>query len=97
MALRTFTAADGTPWNVWNVVPSITHTHQALTVMAAMTGGWLCFECASAKRRLVPIPDGWEELSDAELERVMETAELVQPRIPRTLAAAQAIEAEGTR
>ena len=88
MALRTFTDADGTLWNVWNVVPSITHTHQALTVMAAMTGGWLCFESSAAKRRLVPIPNGWEEVTDAELARMLATAEVVQPRVPRSLSTA---------
>lgn len=29
--------------------------------------GWLCFECASERRRLAPIPSGWELLPDADL------------------------------
>ena len=30
-------------------------------------GGWLTFECATAKRRLAPVPAEWERLSDSEL------------------------------
>lgn len=29
--------------------------------------GWLCFECAGERRRLAPIPSGWEQLTEAEL------------------------------
>jgi hypothetical protein len=33
-------------------------------------GGWLAFECAAERRRLRPIPRGWDTVSDAELERL---------------------------
>lgn len=36
-------------------------------VAAALAAGWLCFESASEKRRLAPIPIGWEELHSAQL------------------------------
>ena len=26
-----------------------------------MRGGWLTFDCARSRRRLIPIPTGWEE------------------------------------
>lgn len=29
--------------------------------------GWLCFECAGERRRLAPIPSGWELLPEPEL------------------------------
>ncbi|HYD54578.1 MAG TPA: hypothetical protein VEA99_18230 [Gemmatimonadaceae bacterium] len=32
--------------------------------------GWLVFESRAERRRLVPIPQGWEELPEAELERL---------------------------
>ena len=35
-----------------------------------LVGGWLSFESAGKRRRLSPIPPGWEELSDAELEQM---------------------------
>jgi hypothetical protein len=31
--------------------------------------GWLCFEADAEKRRLTPIPTGWEGCSENELER----------------------------
>lgn len=31
-------------------------------VEAALAAGWLCFESTSEKRRLAPIPSGWETL-----------------------------------
>lgn len=33
-----------------------------------LKGGWLTFESVSEKRRLVPIPAGWESGNDAALE-----------------------------
>jgi len=36
--------------------------------------GWLCFESLEVKRRLWPIPDGWERLNDAELSRLCSQA-----------------------
>jgi hypothetical protein len=43
-----------------------------------MEDGWLCFESATEKRRLHPIPRGWEARSDAELEALCGTAETVR-------------------
>ena len=38
-----------------------------MAVSGELAGGWLCFESAVEKRRLWPIPSGWELLSDMEL------------------------------
>ncbi len=35
--------------------------------------GWLCFESDEARLRLQPIPQGWAQDSDAELERLRNT------------------------
>jgi hypothetical protein len=32
-----------------------------------LTRGWLVFECEHEKRRLMPIPPGWDLASDEEL------------------------------
>ena len=32
--------------------------------------GLLCFECDDQRRRLAPIPDNWESLTDRELARL---------------------------
>ena len=42
-----------------------------------MVAGWLTFESESGRRRLAPIPPGWERLTDEALERLCHRA---QPR-----------------
>lgn len=42
--------------------------------------GWLCFECPGLKRRLTPIPTGWERLADEELAQLCERAANVDRR-----------------
>lgn len=44
--------------------------------------GWLAFECPNEKRRLTPIPQQWEDLPDAELERLCAEARPVPPLYP---------------
>ena len=66
--LRGFTDSSGMEWRVWEVQPS-----QALSPDSAMDAlsrsslkntpfadGWLCFESPREKRRLAPIPNGWQ-------------------------------------
>ncbi len=36
--------------------------------------GWLAFEWYQERRRLCPIPEGWESLPDAALERMLDRA-----------------------
>ena len=74
MALRVFTAGDGTVWNVWNVVPTLARNDRKLAVGAGMTEGWLCFESGGVKRRVVPVPEGWEDWKDEELESALADA-----------------------
>lgn len=45
--------------------------------------GWLCFECESEKRRLVPPPPAWAQASDQELE------ELCRRAVPQAKAMAE--------
>jgi hypothetical protein len=85
MSLRTFTAADGSTWNVWNVVPTLARDDRKLFLGMEMTEGWLCFESSSSgtKRRIVPVPDGWETWSDGDLETALGRASDVHrgPRV----------------
>jgi len=34
---------------------------RTLQVAGEYSGGWLCFECEGDKRRLAPVPEGWNE------------------------------------
>ncbi len=45
--------------------------------------GWLAFESETEKRRLAPIPQRWESLSDTELTRLCKQARpVVLPPVP---------------
>jgi hypothetical protein len=50
------------------------------TVTPGLESGWLTFESAAEKRRLAPIPAGWEDLDDAGLEQLCQRARPV-PKI----------------
>jgi hypothetical protein len=39
-----------------------------IRIAEGLSRGWLAFESKLDKRRLAPIPPGWEELTDLELE-----------------------------
>jgi hypothetical protein len=45
-----------------------------------LESGWLCFERGEEKRRLTPIPQGWDDAPDAELELLFESARPVTRR-----------------
>ncbi len=84
MALREFTDGGGVRWRVWKVIP-LTSTRGPENGRISMSGpvaGWLCFERDGEKRRLTPVPDGWEALEEHDLCALLATAERVR-RIPR--------------
>jgi len=39
------------------------------TVAEEFTYGWLCFECKEEKRRLAPVPEGWDRADDEIIEQ----------------------------
>jgi hypothetical protein len=47
---------------------------------SAFADGWLCFESPSEKRRLAPIPAGWEHGGAREMEQLWHQATVVAPR-----------------
>ena len=54
---------------------------RGLVLTPGMEGGWLCFECAAEKRRLVPVPLDWERCGDEVLGRYLARAIPVSRRI----------------
>ena len=38
-------------------------------VAAEFTYGWLCFETTGEKRRLAPVPEGWDRADDETIEQ----------------------------
>ncbi|HEX8904512.1 MAG TPA: hypothetical protein VF771_06705 [Longimicrobiaceae bacterium] len=46
-----------------------------------LEAGWLCFENHVDKRRLTPIPTGWDEADEGELEGLLARARSVHRRM----------------
>lgn len=56
MALREFTDESGRTWCAWDTRPT------SAQVRPEFADGWLTFESGEEKRRLSPVPDGWDTL-----------------------------------
>lgn len=54
-----------------------TTAQRRITLSEGYGGGWLTFESLSEKRRLIPIPSRWEELSHGELRSLCEKAKRI--------------------
>ena len=84
--LRGFTDSTGVEWRVWAVFPSKKGESSAdqLSLSSlkdtAYADGWLCFESPSEKRRLAPIPSGWEFGEAVTLEQLRDSAVPVATR-----------------
>lgn len=62
-------------WDVWDVRPEV-RTHR---LGSDLEKGWLCFQNGPERRRLHPIPDGWDGLDDRHLQELFERANPVAP------------------
>ena len=85
--LRGFKDPAGVEWRVWEVIPSkagieTSARAQSRTSLSSTpyANGWLCFESSSQKRRLAPIPDGWELRSAAGIAELLHQATPVTSR-----------------
>jgi len=69
---------------VWEVKPEAIYprTKEEDYLASMYVTGWLVFETKAEddKRRLYPVPSGWSDLPVAELEVLLEKAEVVPPR-----------------
>jgi hypothetical protein len=59
--IRDFMDADGVTWRVWSTVPTVATTERS------RVEAWLTFESGGMRRRLSPIPEGWEYASTSAL------------------------------
>ena len=60
--MREFTDVFGVRWTVWSTTP-----HTTVGVAQHLRTGWLCFESPGMRKRLSPIPAGWEEANAGQL------------------------------
>lgn len=84
MAVREFIDSTGRPWKAWDIRPDDLNprTKDEDYLAQLYYTGWIVFETrpGDEKRRVYPIPDGWNELPDADLEVLLRKAEVVPPR-----------------
>jgi len=71
MSQQKYRGPDGIIWSVYRVRPASALTH----LPSAFRDGWLTFESEGAKWRVAPVPDAWERLDGATLERLRLTGE----------------------
>src|SRR4051812_28173201 len=57
-----------------------TVNQRRITLAEGYGRGWLTFESTSEKRRLIPIPAGWDEMSNGELRVLCKKAKPI-PRV----------------
>jgi hypothetical protein len=51
--------------------------HRSVAVASEFSQGWLCFETEGAKRRLAPVPAGWQEAGPDRLSTWLHAAKRV--------------------
>jgi hypothetical protein len=71
MPLREFVDEGGKAWLAWSTVP-----RSGANVRARYAEGWLSFQGGGGedRRRLAPLPEGWEHASDDELRAYLRSA-----------------------
>jgi len=70
MSYRELRDDHGRVWQIWNTVP----TSVAGALAEGFADGWLTFECDLEKRRLAPIPAGWDEVDERALHEMLAAA-----------------------
>jgi hypothetical protein len=57
------------------------HDPMRVRISSELTHGWLAFQASHERRRLTPVPNGWELLGEDRLEELLHAATLVgRPR-----------------
>jgi len=78
--VREFRDLSGTQWNVFLATPHSSPSKREKILPETYRLGWLVFECDKERRRLAPVPDSWESLTDRELEHLCTHADVVPAR-----------------
>lgn len=71
-------------WTVWDVFPTFdARMRMSGASSDLLVQGWLVFECEVEKRRLGPVPEGWDALPDDDLALLLKSAVPVPRRARR--------------
>ena len=84
--VREFTDRRGHAWRAWPVTPGESRTGRAKNFLGEYQVGWICFEGLDdpARRRLAGHPARWKELSDEELDTLLQQAVTAKERRPQS-------------
>ena len=81
MTSREFTDERGESWRVWDVHPDSLERRMAndhhlrpAHERRRTPHGWLAFENRYERRRLAPIPEGWQEMDATQLRHLLADA-----------------------
>ena len=64
----------GIEWMVYAVNPVVSEWRAVGSLPEGYRNGWLCFESPTEKRRLTPLPTGWEDLPIEQLSTLLGSA-----------------------
>jgi hypothetical protein len=89
-AVREFRDSEGRAWRAWPVTPGNSRTGRTKNFLGDFQLGWICFEGLgdAGRRRLAGHPPRWTELSERELDALLNQAISVRERRPVTEAEA---------
>ncbi len=90
--VREFTDHTGHAWRAWPVTPGQSRSGRMKHFLGEFQLGWICFEGVhdSARRRLPGHPPRWTELTEEELDALLQRAFAVKERVPSIDARARA-------
>jgi hypothetical protein len=82
--VREFSDGDGHSWRAWPVTPGHSRTGRTKNFLGDFQLGWICFESIgdARRRRLAGHPPRWTELSERELDGLLQQAISVRERRP---------------
>ena len=82
--VREFSDGAGHAWRAWPVTPGTSRTGRTKHFLGDFQLGWICFESLgdARRRRLAGHPPRWTELSERELDGLLQQAISVRERRP---------------
>jgi hypothetical protein len=84
MAVREFMDGSGRAWRAWETRPDEidARTKNEDYLASLFYTGWITFEtkAGTEKRRLFPVPKGWADLPDKDLQGLLDQAQVVPSR-----------------
>jgi len=84
MTMRSCTDRTGVRWEIFEVQPD-TEGRTIGRMPEAFRSGWLCFQSSTERRRLAPIPIGWQRWEERELLGALDYGQRSPRRTPPEL------------